>query len=266
MGTLSPQLLIAAAQQNLRRGKKKGLSPAGCLHLAGEILAVASGLKPAFLYDYNAVGVEQVQNYLRQIQDMGLTRHPLHLLSIADNILILNLEKTVLHLESLLLMNKVLLIDVSASRKCPQPCEPEHVDSLKGHISDLLAHVKAAERVASQPVSTSQIFSADWNLCTMFGVLLGYPAFYVFNAEKGFENCLSLTPLRVFTVQASCPQISKDLRVRIYSFSVPENLYPAMKEELDLWCGHMKDLFSSQSDFVNVFVSTEVVSLAAVAL
>ncbi|XP_019369602.1 PREDICTED: UPF0739 protein C1orf74 homolog [Gavialis gangeticus] len=266
MGTLSPPLLIAAAQQNLRRGKKKGLSPAGCLHLAGEILAVASGLKPAFLYDYNAVGVEQVRDYLRQVQDIGLTRHPLHLLSIADNILILNLEKTVLHLESLLLRSKVLLVDVSASRECPRLCEPEQVDSLKGHVSDLLAHVKAVERVASQPVSTSQIFSADWNLCTVFGVLLGYPASYVFNAEKGFENCLSLTPLRVFTVQASCPRISKDLRVHIYSFSVPENLYPAMKEELDLWCGRMKDLFSSQSDFVNVLVSTEVVSLAAVAL
>ncbi|KAM7170806.1 UPF0739 protein C1orf74 homolog isoform 1-T2 [Macrochelys suwanniensis] len=266
MATLSPQLLIAAAQQNLRPGRKKGLLPAGSLHLAGEILAVASGLKPALLYDYNSVGVDKIKNYLQQIQGIGLTRHRLHLLNVADNVLILNLEKTALWLEMLLLTNKVPFIDVSASRPCPGCCEPEYMESIKSHIAEILAHVKTLSSIPSQPVTTSEIFSADWNLCTIFGVLLGYPASYTFTTEQGFDNCLSLTPLRVFTVQASCCRISKDLRVRIYSFSVPENLYLALKEGLDAWSGNLKDVFSAQNDFANLCISTEVVSLAAVAL
>uniref|UniRef100_A0A8C4VN42 Chromosome 1 open reading frame 74 n=2 Tax=Gopherus evgoodei TaxID=1825980 RepID=A0A8C4VN42_9SAUR len=266
MATLSPQLLTAAAQQNLRPGRKKSLSPAASLHLAGEILAVASGLKPALLYDYNSVGVDKIENYLLQIQGIGLTKHRLHLLNIADNVLILNLEKTALWLEMLLLTNKVPFIDVSASRTCPGHCEPEYVESIKGHIAEILAHVKTLPNITSQPVTTSEIFSSDWNLCTIFGVLLGYPASYTFTSEQGFDNCLSLTPLRVFTVQASCCRISKDLRVRIYSFSVPENLHLAMKEALDAWSGNLKDVFSVQNDFANLCISTEVVSLAAVAL
>ncbi|XP_074833641.1 UPF0739 protein C1orf74 homolog [Carettochelys insculpta] len=266
MAALSPQLLIAAAQQNLRPGRKKSLSPAGSLHLAGEILAVASGLKPAFLYDYNSVGVDKIRSYLQQIQGAGLTRCRLHLLSIAGNVLILNLEKTAWWLEMLLLSNKVPFIDVSASRMCPGPCEPEYIESIKGHIAEILAHVKTLVGVTSQPITTSEIFSASWNLCTIFGVLLGYPVSYAFTTEHGFNNCLSLTPLRVFTVQASCCRISKDLRVRIYSFSVPENLYGALKEGLDAWSGNLKDIFSAQNDFANLCISTEVVSLTAIAL
>uniref|UniRef100_A0A8C8SIE4 Chromosome 1 open reading frame 74 n=1 Tax=Pelusios castaneus TaxID=367368 RepID=A0A8C8SIE4_9SAUR len=265
MATLS-QLLIAAAEQNLRPKRKKGLSPAGALHLAGEILAVASGLKPAVLYDYNTVGIDKIENYLHQIQAIGLTRRRLHLLNVADNVLILNLEETALWLERLLLTNKVPFIDVSISRSCPGHCEPKHVESIKGHIAEILAHVKPLVSVTSQLVTSSEIFSADWNLCTIFGVLLGYPASYTFATEQGFENCLSLTPLRGFTVQAACCRISKDLRVRIYSFSVPENMYLAMKEGLDTWCRNLRDVFSAQNDFTNLCISTEVVSLTAVAL
>ncbi|XP_067414816.1 UPF0739 protein C1orf74 homolog [Emydura macquarii macquarii] len=265
MKTLS-QLLIAAAQQNLRPRRKKGLSPAVSLHLAGEILAVASGLKPAVLYDYSTVGIDKIKNYLQQIQSIGLMRRRLHLLNIADSVLILNLEETTLWLETLLLTNKVPFIDVSVSRSCPGHCEPKYVESIKGHIAEILAHVKTLASVTSQLVTSREIFSADWNLCTIFGVLLGYPTSYTFTTDQGFENCLSLTPLRVFTVQATCCRISKDLRVRIYSFSVPENLYLAMKEGLDAWSENLKDVFSAQNDFANLCISTEVVSLAAVAL
>lgn len=266
MATLSPQSLIAAAQQNLRPGRKKGLSPADSLHLAGEILAVASGLKPAVLYDYSSVGVDKIKSYLQQVHSIGLTRHRLHLLNIAGNVLILNLEKTARWLETLLLTNQVPFVDVSASRTCPGHCAPEYVESIRGHIAEILVHVQTLAGVSSQPVTTSDIFSADWNLCTIFGALLGYPASYTFTTERGFDNCLSLTPLRVFTVQALCCRISKDLRVRIYSFSVPENLYLAMKEGLDAWSGNLKDTFSAQNDFANLCISTEVVSLPAVAL
>ncbi|XP_010215156.1 PREDICTED: UPF0739 protein C1orf74 homolog [Tinamus guttatus] len=109
-------------------------------------------------------------------------------------------------------------------------------------------------------------FSPGWNLCTVFGVVLGYPLAYTFAVEDGFENCLALTPLRVFTVQASCPRIRDNLTIQIYSFSIPENLYPEVKEVVDAWCDNLKNSFSSQNDFANLCISSEVVTLSAVAL
>ncbi|XP_009866184.1 PREDICTED: UPF0739 protein C1orf74 homolog, partial [Apaloderma vittatum] len=105
-----------------------------------------------------------------------------------------------------------------------------------------------------------------WNLCTVVGVLLGYPAAYAFTAGEGAENCLALTPLRVFTVQASCPRIRDGLRVQIYSFSVPESLCTELKGVLDAWRDELEEAFSMQSDFVDLCVASEVVTLPAVAL
>ncbi|XP_010192257.1 PREDICTED: UPF0739 protein C1orf74 homolog, partial [Mesitornis unicolor] len=127
-----------------------------------------------------------------------------------------------------------------------------------------LAHLGATE--AASPVSCSEVVPTGWNLCTVVGVLLGYPAAYAFSIEEDTENCLALTPLRVFTVQASCPRIKDSLRVQIYSFSIPESLCTELKEVLDAWCDDLKEAFSAQSDFVDLCISSEVVSLPAVAL
>ncbi|XP_010295845.1 PREDICTED: UPF0739 protein C1orf74 homolog, partial [Phaethon lepturus] len=143
---------------------------------------------------------------------------------------------------------------------------PEAAETIRGHLAALLTHLGAAEATATGPVFSSEVVPAGWNLCTIFGVLLGYPAVYTFSIEEGTENCLALTPLRVFTVQASCPRIKDGLRVQIYSFSIPEGLCAELKEVLDAWCDELKEAFSMQNDFVDLCISSEVVSLPAVAL
>nr|XP_056701241.1 UPF0739 protein C1orf74 homolog [Euleptes europaea] len=260
-----PQLLVAAAQHHLS-AKKKGLSRSASLQLAGEILAVAAGLKPAFLYDYNLAGCSQILSYVQQLQTISELGCRLHILSIADNVLIINLDMTVQWLETLQLDNKIAFIDVSAARTSPGFCETADIDSIKKHISELLSHLKALAADLSQDLSSSAVFSAEWNLCTLFGVLLGYPAAYSFPAPKSFDNCLSLAPLRVFTVQATFCRISNDLRVRLYSFSVPENLCSVMKTGIDEWCENLQDACRSQKDFSDLCITTEVVTLEAVAL
>ncbi|XP_054836477.1 UPF0739 protein C1orf74 homolog [Eublepharis macularius] len=260
-----PQQLIAAAQHHLRAGKK-GLSRSTSLKLAGEILAVAASLKPAFLYDYNLARCPQILSYIQQLQTISELGCQLHVLSIADNILIINLDMMVQWLDTVLLNNNIFFIDVSAARTCPGFCDTADVGSILEHISEILNHLKALAADTSQVVSSSAVFSAEWNLCTLFGVLLGYPAAYSFPAPKSFENCLSLAPLKVFTVQATFCKISNDLRIRLYSFSVPENLYSDMKTRIDDWCENLKDASRSQKDFSDLCITTEVVTLEAVAL
>ncbi|XP_060103947.1 UPF0739 protein C1orf74 homolog [Heteronotia binoei] len=257
-----PQLLIDAAQRHLRAGKK-GLSRSSSLQLAGKILAVAAGLKPAFLYDYNLAGRPQILNYVQSIGDLGCR---LHILSIADHVLIINLDMTVQWLEMVLQDNKVVFVDVSAARTSPGFCDKADVDSIKAHISEILNHLKALAVDPSWVLSSSSVFSAEWNLCTLFGVLLGYPAAYSFPAPKSFDNCLSLTPLRVFTVQTTFCRISDDLRVQLYSFSVPENLYSRMKTGIEEWSETLQDASRLQKDFSDLGITSEIVTLEAVAL
>lgn len=85
MSTPSPQLLVAAAQQTLGMGKRKCPPRATCLHLAGEVLAVARGLKPAVLYDCNSAGVLALQSYLEELQGLGFLEPGLHILEIGEN-------------------------------------------------------------------------------------------------------------------------------------------------------------------------------------
>ncbi|NXM78842.1 CA074 protein, partial [Serilophus lunatus] len=157
-------------------------------------------------------------------------------------------------------------VDVSARRRCPAVCGPAEAQEVKGQLAALLPHLRAAEGAGAEPVSSSEVGHKDWNLCAVVGALLGYPAVYTFGREEGAHNCLALTPLRVFTAQASCPRIKDGLRVQIYSFSVPESLCTELREVLDAWCEELREAFSAQSDFVDLCISSEVVSLPAVAL
>ncbi|XP_015676834.1 UPF0739 protein C1orf74 homolog [Protobothrops mucrosquamatus] len=260
------QLLIKAAQHHLKTGKKKRLSSSASLNVAGEVLAVAAGLKPAFLYDYNSAGTSQILDYVQHLQTTLQLTCRLHVLNIAENVLIINLGLMCLCLESVLLSNNVTFIDVSASRPCPTFCNSENVNLIKSHLSEILNHIKVLTEDTSQTISSSEIFSTEWNLCTLFGVLLGYPASYNFPTQKSSDNCLTLIPLRVFTVQATFCMVNSDFRVRFYSFSIPELLYPDMKMNLSTWCEKLKDAFKAQKEFANLCIANEVIVLSAVAL
>ncbi|NXR34906.1 CA074 protein, partial [Zosterops hypoxanthus] len=158
----------------------------------------------------------------------------------------------------------VPLVDVSAGPRGPALCAPEQARAVRRHLSALLGHLRDAQAAGPEPVTASEIVPGDWNLCTVAGVLLGYPAVYTF--AQGAENCLALTPLRVFTARASCPRIKDGLSVQICSFSVPESLCAQLSDVLDAWGQELREAFSAQSDFVDLCISSEVVSLPAVAL
>ncbi|XP_014804049.1 PREDICTED: UPF0739 protein C1orf74 homolog [Calidris pugnax] len=263
---LSAPRLVAAAREELGAGRRWRLPAARALQLAGEVLAVAAGLKPALLYDCGAAGPAELRRYLGRLMEAGLGPWRLHLLDMEGSALLLHPGLARQRLAVMLHSHPAPFMDVSARRQRPALCGPAEAEAIRSHLTTLLAHIGAAEATATGPVSSSEVVPTGWNLCTVVGVLLGYPAVYTFAMEEGSENCLGLTPLRVFTVQASCPRIRDGLRVQIYSFSIPESLCAELKEVLDAWCDELKEAFSAQSDFVDLCISSEVVSLPAVAL
>ncbi|NXU83002.1 CA074 protein, partial [Xiphorhynchus elegans] len=269
---LSPPLLVAAARDALGRGmkarmkKSRRLPAARALQLAGEVLAVCAGLKPAVLCECGAAGPAGLRRYLRGLRDAGLAPLRIHLLGLGGSALLLHPRLARCRMEGMLRARPAPFVDVSSGRRCPEMCGEEEAEGIRSQLASLLDHLRDAEATSAEAVSCSEVVAEGWDLCAVLGVLLGYPAVYTFSREGGEENCLALTPLRVFTVHASCPRIKDGLRIQIYSFSIPESLCPQLGGVLDAWCAELKEAFSAQSDFVDLCISSEVVSLPVVAL
>lgn len=263
MSTPNPQLLVAAAQQTLGTGKKRGPPRAICLRIAGAVLAVSRGLKPAVLYDWNSSGVAALQTYLKELQGMGFLPAGLHILEIGESNLIVSPEHVRQRLERVLL-GAVAVVDVSSSRHHPSICPLDQLPDLKSLIAEILTHFRGLQKDVSQGVSHSKLRPSDWNLCTVFGLLLGYPVSYTFHPSHGGGNCLAMTPLRVFTAQVSWQP--GQLPVLLYSFSVPESLFPALRDFVQVWEEDLRTGLKTQSVFADLSISSEVVTLPAVAL
>ncbi|XP_064255166.1 UPF0739 protein C1orf74 homolog [Passer domesticus] len=263
-GALPVPLLVAAAREAQGPGRRRRLPAARALHAAGEVLAVAAGLKPALLWDCGPAGPAELRRYLGRLREAGLAAGRLHVLAMGGSALVLRPGLARGRLRAALRARPAPLVDVSAARRGPRLCGPAQARAVRRHLAALMGHLRHAEAAGAEPVTASEVVASGWNLCTVAGVLLGYPAVYTF--AEGAENCLALTPLRVFTARASCPRIKDGLRVQIYSFSVPESLCAELRDVLDAWSQELKEAFSAQSDFVDLCISSEVVSLPAVAL
>ncbi|XP_051562729.1 UPF0739 protein C1orf74 homolog [Myxocyprinus asiaticus] len=259
----SPDVLIAAAQKFLRTGKKR-LSPSTCLDLTVQIKAVDLGTKPAFLYDCNATNPEQIQLYLNSLQEYGIVTSALQILSIDDNTFIFNLATIKSHLDELLQNKSVLLIDVCPSRK--QPVLLGFEKRTEEMIKALLGLFMNEVHESSSVIVVGEELYNEWNLCTLFGILLGYPAFYWFDQTKGFGNCLCMTPLVVSTVWVKLQIADISHRCCLYSFSVPEKLWSDVQCHMQQWTEHLRDRFNKQAVLTDLCFSRNTVTLPAVTL
>ncbi|KAM4702220.1 UPF0739 protein C1orf74 homolog [Discoglossus pictus] len=263
--TLHGRLYSAAIKHLKEKKKKSSLSLSVSLSLAAEVLAVDSGLKPCFLYDYSAAGEPQIQSYLEELQHMGVLQGHLHILNIEGTFLIINVHRTISHLDKLLQSGDLYIIDVSAHLNQPVMCGKNQLPQIHAQLQMLLQHLVQYHSAQAATVSVGQIHAPDWNLCTIYGFLLGFPATYWFDTTRSFENCLSLIPLKHFTVQASCARIGLH-KVHIYSFTVPEFVYHSLQAHLDDWGERLKQMFNGQNSFTDLQIITDTVTLTAVPL
>ncbi|XP_018415255.1 PREDICTED: UPF0739 protein C1orf74 homolog [Nanorana parkeri] len=252
--------LYLAAKHHLKE-KKRSLA----LKLAAEILFVDCGLKPGFLYDLSGAGVEEIQGYLKALHQMGFIKGPLHVLNMADTVLIVNVSSTVSYLRLLLDREDLHVIDVSAKLKQPEMFNQDRLCQIRSQLSDLLTLLKPNQDTKPDIISIGDIPCPEWNLCTMFGFLLHFPAVYWFDTSKSFENCLSFTPLKHFTVQTTCPKVGLQ-KIQVYSFTIPESVYQSVQTLLQTWIEGLRQMFHAQGHFTDLEIITETVTLPAVAL
>ncbi|KAL4645823.1 hypothetical protein GN956_G9041 [Arapaima gigas] len=262
---------VGVARRHLASGRNRTrLSATECLSLAAQVRAVDSGLKPALLYDSNSVGPDQVRSYLCELQELGFVSRQLHLLVIDHSVLIVNLQLSIIHLEELLLHRmSVVVVDVGQQRTHPAVVDLESTGldkAVQGMLANLRELVQSSQSDGPLVHTLDIELLGNWNLCSLFGVLLGYPVTYWFNPQNNAANCLGMVPLQVTRVSALCKPISGSNRCYLYTFSVPQGLESVTRAARDLWAQRLRDVFDQQSTFAELSVSLETVCLPCVAL
>lgn len=258
-------LFVAAARKCLSAGRKS-LSVPQSLDLAAQVSAVDLGLKPALLYDSNGASSDQVQQYLRSLQSSQLVSRSLLTLDLNGNALIVNPVAVRSNVEQLFCDGSLAVIDVCHSLEKPAIADPFRGE-LKSMIEDLLVLLEGFKHLNDheKPHCAGEK-SEEWNLCTVFGVLLGYPVTYWFDQNKSFQNCLSMTPLTVTTASATWKVDSAGHECLLYSFSIPSVLLQVMQPNLENWRLRLQERFQQQNVLKDLTVSQSTVTLPSVCL
>ncbi|XP_023181055.1 UPF0739 protein C1orf74 homolog [Xiphophorus maculatus] len=258
-------LFVSAARNSLRSGRK-GLSVAQSLNLAAQVLTVDLGLKPALLYDSNAACAEQLQRYLSCLQSLQLVSQSLLTLDLNGNSLIINADALRSNLEKMLCDGGPPVVNVSVSLEKPTISNTQR-RWLTGVMADFLLLLEEFQRhdEADKPLYVGEK-AEDWNLCTIFGLLLGYPVTYWFDQARSFENCLSMTPLVVATASAAWQTDGNAHRFCLYSFSVPAALQEETQPELENWRFRLQERFEQQSIMKDLSISQSTVTLPSICL
>ncbi|CAL9704792.1 unnamed protein product [Knipowitschia caucasica] len=256
--------VIMAATQKCLSVRKKCLSFLKSLDLFTNVLAVESGLKPCLLYDANSANSEQVQCYLRSLQSSQIISKSLFTLDLSGNTLIVNKESALLHVNEILSCSSVGVIDVCHSLKSPVLYDSSRGE-FKNMMKKLILIIQGFEHDNPEPLFVGELCK-EWNLCTVFGALLGYPVTYWFDQNKSFENCLSMTPLMINTVSAVWKTDAFSHTSCLYSFSIPVDLHQKLPSILKLWNNHLQEQFDKQHVFTDLTISESTVTLSSVCL
>jgi len=250
----SHEVFCAAAHQFLSV-RRKSLSVAQSVDLAMQVLAVDMGLKPA------------LQEYLTSLQSLQLVSKSLLTMALSGNALIVNPAVVMSNLEQLLNINdNVIVINVCHSLETPSIVDPVNND-FRNMIRELLIMLR---QFVQQPEVEKTLYIEEkcsgWNLCSLFGIVLGYPATYWFDQNRSFENCLAMTPLTVTKASATWKVCHGEHHVLLYSFSIPAVLHKDTQCNVDRWNLRLKERFQQQTVFSDLNVCQSVVTLPSVCL
>ncbi|XP_077491150.1 UPF0739 protein C1orf74 homolog [Amblyomma americanum] len=190
-------------------------------------LWTARGCKPAFLWDVNEPTDRAVADCLRLCSTTGDVRA----LRLGRDVLLCNVPETLRRLGDA----QLKFVDVSARLRSPRvlAMPPSGVADMLSLLKRRLA--EAASPPAFRDAAFADVVPADgdWNLCTAFGVLLGYPVVYWFDGGPDAANCLAMEELNVVRVRGAgrTPTEWDD----VYSFSFPLTLGVELKPHVDSW-------------------------------
>jgi len=194
-----------------------------------------ANLKPGVLMDFCKLQIGGFFNFAKTIfGDDGLV------MKLDSDYLIVKKSCLLQHLDSVL-TNPPVIIDISDFKSNIL----EDDDLFHQNILSWIKHIK--EKLCAEKSYLLEIESeVDWNLCTIFGILLGYPTVYWFNTN---QDCKSLNNQDILLVTL------KFQHTTAHSFSVPYKLFKEhqqLKTSVTNWtitlCGY--EIKNISSDFI----------------
>lgn len=211
-------------------------------------LWTARGYKPAYLWDANEPTERAVAECLRHCRAKydGVVKA----LQLGRDVLLCNVAESQRRLAHC--RHAVKFVDVSAQLRSPAVLTslPAGVDGMLASLELILA------QMATLPPESGATVPADypcavWNLCTAFGVLLGYPVVYWFDGGADAANCLAMEELNVVRVRSARQgdPTEKAGCHEVYSFSFPLRLSAELGPHVDAW---WKELSSKARDLSRV--------------
>lgn len=248
---------LDAARQCLSVGRKS-FSGRASLDLATHTLAIDLGLKPALLYDLNRATADQVYHYVHVLQSLGAVSKSLAVLDIGGDAMIVNVDAAVALLKQALFGSGTTVIDIgTVAQIAVAELLPEKIRSM---LQDVVAVLQTCNGLT--PLS---VRSEGWNLCTLFGFLLGYPFTYWFDPGMSSGDSLSMVQLSVTNASVSWPAESGS-SCCIYSFSYPTILHSQTRSALDSWGQALGERFHKQNVLRNLTITQSTVVLPSVCL
>ncbi|XP_054930898.1 UPF0739 protein C1orf74 homolog [Dermacentor andersoni] len=219
------------------------------------VLWTARGYKPGYLWDVNEPTESTVADCLRLCGTTADFRNDEKLLLVTGDdvravrlgrdVLLCNVPETLRRLEDASV--DVKFVDVSAGLRSPNALAspPAGVRGMLSSLKRRLADV-AASPCRSDVFVDLEPADGEWNLCTAFGVLLGYPVVYWFEGGADAGNCLAMEELNVVRVRSAPTAGRRDvargtassaagMEDDVYSFSFPVALGADLRPHVDAW-------------------------------
>ncbi|XP_013408864.1 UPF0739 protein C1orf74 homolog [Lingula anatina] len=263
---------------NKYTSKKQRLRPKLVASISMDILAVDVGIKPSFLFDYWAITATEMTNLLKELRDSGLTQHKLQVLvfnppeeknSMGDfvpDVFIFDRNSTVDWLNSVLNGGSPVTV-VDVSKEVGRPVVKIDITDITEQVGGIITHIQLSREFDVVEIPTS----AEWNLTTLSGVLLGYPFSYWYHPPSpDADNCLGYTPQ--VNYQVTCKMntdgaisAKKELVDHtLYSFSIPHSVNS--EETINFWFKSLQGKFQRQNIFLDPYLSHKDITLPSVAL
>ncbi len=183
--------------------------------LLADISAVVLGLKPALLIDCGLITASEFRSLLVDIlKSLGLHLREVlkgfHIVKIYDDILLINLLAGdvlwsveciphYINIDKGLLSPCMLTVDTSQHAFIERTISKVY-DKLTSVVSEL-QYQQTENNLDSKIISIVELdlLVRDFNLCTLFGRLLGYPLVYWFDINNGYT--LDMIPLVRYSVK-----------------------------------------------------------------
>ena len=199
--------------------------------LRQNLISVSRGLRPAFLFDVCSFKQDQLQIFLRDILTI-LKESDMRVFTVNEmDTFIINPVTVLKYLEnSCTDSSLVIFVDISLPG-------PSRIIKSVTEESNLLAMLQSTSKSIISSDSNIDLEN-NWNGCTLYGTILGYPLVYYFSGEK---NCLSMVDLIKCQVYQN--------NVLMFSFSFPKcviNDDEATEEHYRKW----KENFKTKEEVV----------------